>query len=472
VAKHTVPAALLFLAIGLHAPARADAPVSLGTAGAIERAGLTQDARKNPTAASFGAPVSDDRRLFKLRWRLPWLFAGGSGVVGAAPFGGGFASTGYALPGGVALMAEPMRELSALIPQLEFGERNKLVHLQVGALSFGLGNDTLVDRITNSPDGLSRTLGVMGSINLAGLAGTVAVGDVLDPTSFFAARLQGRPLMWFGAPDATFQPNELDVDPRTEVLGIWVVGATVALDHNAPLRDPLEDPGPCPGPCTGDVTAFGIDNQAALLDNQFVKGIFFLDINGLSTPTELGTGVHPGVRAMADLVWLRLELDVEGYAGTDGYVPRYFDRLYARERTATLGNGKPKAALTRPASYGWQGRAQISLLKSLTLFGEAKNQRPFVDVMGDSNMVATVGASMWLLFFGGAITATQVDMERQPLFGPGFVVTGEARVAVVLNTLHFVGRFWRAHVPAGPTSEQYVADEGFSFGAEVNFDLF
>ena len=60
------------------AGARADASVALGTQGALARAGQTQDALKNGTAASFGSPVTDDRRLFKLRWRLPWSWWAGA----------------------------------------------------------------------------------------------------------------------------------------------------------------------------------------------------------------------------------------------------------------------------------------------------------------------------------------------------------------------------------------------------------
>ena len=88
--------------------ARADAPVSLGAIGAVERAGLSQDARKSPTGASFGAPTSDDRRLFTLRWRLPWLALSGAGP---SPFSSGFVPLGVGV-GGLSLAAEPMSALS------------------------------------------------------------------------------------------------------------------------------------------------------------------------------------------------------------------------------------------------------------------------------------------------------------------------------------------------------------------------
>jgi hypothetical protein len=441
--------------------ARADAPVSLGAAGALERAGLGQDARRNPTAASFGAPVSDDRRLFKLRWRLPWVLGSGAGV---APFAGGFTSTGVGV-GGLSLAAEPSSNLSSLVPQLELGEEHKLAHAQLGALSLSLGHRTLVDRFTNSPDGLARRAGVLGEFNLAALGAMLAVGDIADPTSFLATRLHGRPLMWFLAPDASLQPNELDVDPRTEVLGIWVLGASFAADLVAPAGEGR----------TGQAIAFGIDNEAAILDNQLVKAIAFVDANGLSTShvagSTFGVGVHPGAQLMFDVAGLRVDVEAGGHAGTDGYQPRLFDRLYALERERAFGAGKPKLLLDRPASWGWDVRGQIALWRMLTTFVEVRDQAPFDPTRGASNLTATAGASAWLFFTGATVTATQIDLARNAVFGPGFVVTAEGRIALVLNTVHLVGRTWRAHVPAGPDAGGYVVDAGTTVGVELNLDL-
>lgn len=443
--------------------AHADVPVSLGLSGATERAGLTQDARKNPTGASFGAPVTDDRRLFKLRWRLPWLFSSGAGL-GSGPFSSGFVSTGLGI-GGVSLAAEPTEDLSALIPQIEIGEEKKVGHLQAGALSFGLGHHSLVDRYTNSPEGIARRVGVLAEGNLAGLGASAAVGDVMSPQSFVAGRVHGRPLIWFLAPDATFQPNELDVDPRTELLGIWVIGVTGAGDFDAPAGNGG----------TGVVGAYGIENEAALLDNQVVKVIPHLDLNALSLAhdgeTETGYGAHTGLQLMFDFGGARVDVDGEFNAGTDGYQPRVFDRLYALERVQTLGSGKPKLLLERPASWGWQARTQVSVLEMVTGFVELRDQLPFDDSLGRGNLSATAGVSLWAFMVGGALTATQTGLGENAPMGPGFVVTAEGRVALLLNVLHVVGRSWRAHVAAGDDPGEYVVDEGASLGLEVNFDL-
>jgi hypothetical protein len=446
--------------VGVSAPALADAPVSLGTSGAVQRAGLTQDAKKNPTSASFGAPVTDDRRLFTLRWRLPWVAVGGG--LGPSPFGTGFAPTGLAL-GGLSLASEPMEGLSSLIPQGQIGEEHKLGRLQFGALSFSMGHGSAVDRFTNSPDGISRRFGLLGEVNLAGLAAQAAVGDVFDPGSFVAARVAGRPLIWFFAPDATFQPNELDIDPRTEVLGIWKIAVGGATDVNAPGNDGA----------VGSATVATLENEAALLDNQLVKAIIYLDVNGLWTfdgaNTVSGTGVHPGVKLMFDAAGIRVDVDAEANAGTDGYSPRYFDRLYALERSTALGANKPKLLLERPGSYGYTLRADAGIFEALTVFGELRDQRTYAGA--GSNMTATTGLSAWFLMAGGAVTATQTGIGDNGFFGPGFVVTGEARVGLLFNTLHVVGRVWQAHIPAGDDPGEFIVDRGASAGLEVNFDM-
>src|SRR4051812_8334360 len=80
--KHTAPAVLASLLLTtvttatLAPAARADAPVSVGTDGAQERAAGSGDALRNGSAASFGSPTNDDRRMFKLRWRIPFVAVG------------------------------------------------------------------------------------------------------------------------------------------------------------------------------------------------------------------------------------------------------------------------------------------------------------------------------------------------------------------------------------------------------------
>ncbi|OGQ24595.1 MAG: hypothetical protein A2138_02655 [Deltaproteobacteria bacterium RBG_16_71_12] len=444
--------------------------MALGTQGAMARAGQTQDALKNGTAASFGSPVTDDRRLFKLRWRLPWVLVGGGGL-GTMPFASGFTATSVGTPPGLALLAEPTETggWSALIPSLAIGEADKLAQLQLGVISSSVGHATVVDRYTNSPDGTARMIGVLLEGNLAGLGGQVMVGDVLDAPSFSAARIYGRPIMWFLAPDATFQPNELDLDPRTEVTGMWVTGLTGAVDAAAP--------------CACDAGALvwmaGWDNEGAFLDNQVVKTIVYLDLNALGASAgaaqRTGLGAHPGVQLMFDAAGFRLDAAGELNAGTDGYQARYFDRLYAIERVSSLGDvAKPKVDVERPASWGYTLRLGGGFAETVTAFIEARDQFPMDVARGGNSGQLTVGASTFLFFFGGAVTASQTgitDYLQPNLLGPGFVVTGEGRVALVANVLHLVGRAWRAHLPAGDSPDDFIVNDGATLGVEVNLDF-
>ncbi len=443
--------------------ANADDSVALGTAGSLERTAQTQDALKNGTAASFGAPVTDDRRLFKLRWRLPWLIAGGAGL-GPSPFVSGFTATSFEVPGGLALAAEPMDGLSALIPSMAIGEPHKLGQVQVGALSTSLGHGTLVDRYTNSPDGAPRAPGLLLEGNLAGLGAQALTANAFHPlSSLAAARIYGRPIMWFLAPDATFQPNELDIDPRTEVLGIWVTGLSAVIDPGAPsLRGPQ------------NVWAAGWDNEAALLDNQIVKTIAYLDLNALGAGDVVGGGAHPGALFMLDAAGFRLDANAEMNFGTDGYVPRYFDRLYALERDGVIGGDKSKLDIDRPASWGWQGRLSAGYMEALTAFVETKDQLPFDGARGRHSGTVTAGVSAFVFFLGGAVTASQTgitDYANPHVGGPGFVVTAEGRIALLVNTVHLVGRWWHANVPAGDSPDDYVIDEGSTVGVEMNLDF-
>lgn len=445
----------------------ADASVALGTAGAIQRAGQTQDAVKNGTAASFGSPTGDDRRLFKLRWRLPWLLIGGGGL-GPSPFASGFVPTSFAVPNGMTLAAEPMNGLSALIPTFAIGEPHKLGQVQVGALSTTLGHGSLVDRYTNSPDGVARTPGLLLEGNLAGLGGQVLVNDMTRPQAFSATRIYGRPLMWFLAPDATLQPNELDLDPRTETTGMWVTGLSAVADTDAPTTNPEHSDG------TRNVWAVGWDNEAALLDNQVVKAIPYVDVNALGVGTTMGFGVHPGAAFMLDAAGFRLDASGELNFGGEGYVPRYFDRLYMIERGAAFGSSKPKLDIERPASWGYQARTSVGYMEAITAFVEVRDQMPMADARGSSSGQITAGASGFVFFFGGAVTASQTGITNyaQPSFGgPGFVVTAEGRVALAANIVHLVGRWWRAHEPAGNSPDDFVINEGTALGLEVNLDF-
>ncbi len=464
------PLAVLLLAA---TAARADAPVSLATRGFMERAAQGADALRNNSAASFGSPNYEDNRLFKLRWRLPFLVVGGDGlgpaptIAGFAPVGGGIAS---ALPAGLALAAEPTQGLAQLIPQVAIGHTKKLGQLQLGVLSTSLGHGTLVDKFTNGPDGAVRKAGVAGEVNLAGVGAQVIVGDFLRPHELFAARVHGRPIMWFTAPDATFQPNELDLDPRTETTGVWVTGVSFVIDADAPV---IEEIG-------FDSAVWGAswDNEAALLDNQLVKAIGHIDLNVLGTGVfRAGVAAHPGLTLMTDVLGTHLEATAAAHVASDNYVPSYFDRLYAVERTKAYGSSRAKAGLDMPASVGYALHAQAGLMQAVTVFADLKDATAFDLSRGGNDATVTAGVSAWLLFVGGNLTLSQTgihDYLQPNIMGRGFVAMAEGRVGLLFNTVHVVGRLWRMHAPvdaASTTSQEFVPEQGAALGGEMNLDV-
>lgn len=455
-----IAAVVFFLA----APALADASVALGAAGAVERAAQTQEALRNGSAASFGSNVSDDRRLFKLRWRLPWVLSLGNGLA-PMPFAPGFTAAGLDLPGGVSLAAEPTSGMSAMVPTIGVGEAHKLGQVQLGVLSVTLGHGTIMDRYTNSPDGTSRSPGLLLEGNLAGLGAQTLLSNLAQLNSVAAARIYGRPVMWFLAPDATFQPNELDVDPRTELTGVWVAGLSAVIDPSPPTVSR-----------GARLWAVSVDNEAALLDNQLVKTIAYVDVNALGVDDTVGSGVHPGALLMVDAAGFRLDASGELFYGSDGYVPRYFDRLYAIERVRAFGADKPKLDVGRPASWGYQLRVSAGVFETVTAFVEARDQFPLDPSRGASSGQLTVGASAFFVVAGGSVTASQTgisDVNEAALFGPGFIVTGEGRVALApINLVSLVVRAWRAHVPAGDSPDDFLVVNGASAGIELNFDAF
>lgn len=449
--------------------ALADAPASVGVSGAASRAATLQDTTRNSTAASFGSPTTDDRRLFSLRWRLPFLVVSNTELSGGSAFLRNFSSSATPLPG-VGFAVEPMEDFSPLIPQLRLFEPRKPFHMQAGVLSADIGHGSIVSGFTNAPEGAIRRAGLLLEGNLSGLGGQAMVGDLFEPQSFLAGRVYGRPIMWFTAPDATFQPNELDLDPRTEVTGIWVTGLSFAVDAAAPLHpDSFE---------TTPIFAGGWDNEAALLDNQLIKLIGYLDLNvlaGQRTGHGVGVGAHPGLITMFDVLGVRFDVSAEYGIGTDSYVPRYFDRTYYLERSRLFGTEYTKVAADAPASHGYNLRVKAGLLEALTLFAEAQDQLPFDTTRGTNSARVTVGASGFFLFLGGHVAVTQAGIREYlnpGFFDTGFMATAEGRVALVANIFHLVARAWRVHDelprPNGPL--KYV-DQGAMVGLEVNLDM-
>ncbi len=468
-------------------PALADAPVSVGTRGAIQRAALTQTQSRKGSAASFGTPAFDESRGFGFKLRIPLFLSGDEETASVVPYA---VKPATVVPGvktnflGATgtLATEDFRKIQSYIPAIEIGEERKAFHLQLGALSQRQGHGSIVHWFTNSPEGADRRMGILVEANSASLGGQLMIGDIFSPGSFASARLYGRPILWFLAPDSLIHPNDLDLDPRSELAGIWLSGLQVAVDGYAPMTAGVDDDD------FGMVYAAGWDNEIALLDNKLVKAMGYVDLNLLGGPRDgfdtpimalpFGVGAHPGIRADFEFpVAVDLNIELEGNVGSRGYIPRYFDRLYFIERSQTFGTASTKAALAAPASYGFNLKASANIAKTLSLFVEARDQFPFNTNEGTNAGALTAGASLFFLFFGGSVTMSQAGIRDYlnfgGLMGPGWVFTAEGRVALLANIIHIVGRYYRVHDPIyiNLIDRNYDVIEGTMVGLEINFDL-
>ena len=461
--------------------ARADVPVSVGTNGAHDRAALTIDEAQGGTAASFGTPRFDESNGFSLRWRLP-IYVMGAESDDSALFSAVQPATELPVPSQfagtqLAFGAEDLSSLTSYIPAFKIGGERSPYHFQVGALSSNIGHGTQVNNFTNSPLGAESKLGLLAELNSASLGGQIAVANISSVTQFISGRIYGRPILWYVAPDNILQPNQLDADPRAELAGIWVTGLSAAVDAVAPTGTENQ---------TQTVYTAGWDNELAILDRERFKAIGYLDLNMLggtmregAFDTPVGFGAHPGIRLAAHIPVLgSIKFDGEYNAGTNGYVPRYFDRLYFLERETMLGTEMAKSVAASPSSHGYALRLSGNLLDIFSFFLEAKDQFAFDPTLGSNSGELSMGASFFYLFFGGGIVASQAGIQEYgapDFFDAGFVVAADGRVALVGNIFHLVGRYYRVHEPGdlglAGTNSGYDVLEGAMVGLELNLDF-
>ena len=474
-------ASVLALMTIFSAQTRADVPVSVGTNGAHDRAALTIDEAQGGTAASFGTPRFDESNGFSLRWRLP-IYVMGAENDESALFSALQPSTNIPLPnqfGGsqLAFGAEDLSAMASYVPAFKVGNERSPFHFQLGALSSNIGHGTQVNNFTNSPLGAESKLGFLGELNSASLGAQFAIANISSVTQFISGRVYGRPLLWYTAPDSLLQPNQLDADPRAELAGIWVTGLSAAVDAVAPTGTENQ---------TQTVFTAGWDNELAILDRERFKAIGYLDLNVLggtmregAFDSPIGGGVHPGLRLSANIPVLgSIKFDGEYNAGTTGYVPRYFDRLYFLERETIFGTDTAKSVAAAPASHGYALRLSGNIFDVVSFFVEAKDQFAFDSTLGSNSGELSMGASFFYLFFGGGIVASQAGIQEYSapdFFDAGFVVAADGRVALVGNIFHLVGRYYRVHQPGElgltGTNASYEVLEGAMVGLELNLDF-
>ena len=430
----------LLLACALTAPsALADAPPSARKANLAREPGLLdQD----------WVPDRLNNHKFWFKWRSPVTFGLGldqrNGFAQArTPFAGGSAG----------LAAEPQGlQLNGLIPTVGLFRPWDPVRAQIGAVDASIGHGTIVNSFTTAPLGGARSPGLYVSGALAGLGGELLLANALSPTTMIAGRVHARPLMLAFAPSsALLRLDDTGFEPGAELLGALVVGAQFATDMQR------------------GASAFGVDGELALVDTEALNLGLYVDLNTLATPGSVGSGAHVGSKIgvrLNDLVSLDTELEL--YAGSDGYLARYFDRLYMVERDQVLGHTFAKAEAPLAGAAGFRGRASARFDGLTTLHLEVNDR--LSGVRRDGRMSAGVHTMIpfAVTSLGLGLTLSQTDVEamtRGAVFAPGFVALGEARMAALLDVAHVVVQTWTVHREVTP------AVSAWEVGAQVGLEL-
>jgi len=356
------------------------------------------------------------------------------------------------------------------------GKDGDALHLELGLLNTTLGHGSSVRLYQNSPQGAPLAIGLAGEGQLNGGGAVLLLGDLFHPQRFLAGRLRIKPLNILLSPDSALQPDGLDVDPRGEVLGVFIVGATVATDLEAPVTMAALDADGNQVARGGarPVSAFSVDVEVPPVDlwilhiNPYVDGVMLM-----GRGDGPGFGVHPGIAVGTDAIGLFWQLSFQYYFGSQGYKPWYFDTRYPFERTRTVAGDAPKASLLSPAfaSHGFTGSLSAQLAETFTAWVETGDQIPFnLDDFHNYprfRLGATLGPSM-------ANVTASLAREGWRDYGRVFtddgltalVVQGKLSVAVVA----LVARYTYSVERNIDTGEHFV-DQGFDIGTEFGFSF-
>ncbi|MBN2361204.1 MAG: hypothetical protein JXR83_17245 [Deltaproteobacteria bacterium] len=356
------------------------------------------------------------------------------------------------------------------------GKDGDALHLELGLLSTTLGHGSSVRLYQNTPQGAPLAIGLAAEGQLNGGGAVLLLGDVFRPQRFVAGRLRVKPLNVLLSPDSALQPEGLDIDPRGELLGLLIIGASAAVDFEAPVTDAAldADGNQVPGRAARPVGAFGVDVEMPPIDlwllhvNPYLDGVMLM-----GRGDGPGFGVHPGIALGTDAIGLFWQLGFQYFFGTTGYKPWYFDTRYAFERTRTVADGAPKASQLSPAvaSHGYTGSLSAQLAETITAWVETGDQIPF-DLSSHPNygrfrLGATAGPSMANVTVSFAREGWR-DYGR--LFSEdglsALVVQGKLSLAVVA----LVARYSYSVERNIDTGERF-RDQGFDVGTELGFSF-
>ena len=283
------------------------------------------------------------------------------------------------------------------------GKDGDSVHMELGLLQTTLGHGSIVNMYQNTPQGSPLAFGAIfeGQLNGGGLV--LELGDFMHPGRFLSGRLRIKPFNIILSPDSALEPDSINMDPRGELLGMFIVGVTAATDLEAPISTSAIDASgqQIDGVGARPMSAFGVDIEVPPIDmgifhlNPYVDGVMLM-----GRGDGPGYGIHPGLSLGTDFFGIYWEVVAQYYAGTKGYKPWYFDSRYVFERLRQVGSLAPKASVEAgaPATQGYIGSASFQLVDTITGWVEIGDRIPFNPEDGHSNgrlrLGATAGPSM------------------------------------------------------------------------------
>lgn len=242
---------------------------------------------------------------------------------------------------------------------VEYGRRHQPLFVRFGELGgVVLGHGSVVNGYMNTVTAGDFNPGIELAANTAYGGINLMLNDVSRP-EIFGGRAFVRP---WGFGDQTRWWHRFAVG----LTAVSDVTAPVELDRCEPgeLCDPLGYFGAEPDvSATEPVTVVGIDAEVAVVDNDHVEFLPYLDLNA-----SLGFGAHLGaaLRVAIGDHWAT-SLRLEGRALGPNYMPGYFGPLYQLNRFRTGGWGTqvaaPKARIAASqddAAFGAFGQLGLS----------------------------------------------------------------------------------------------------------------
>lgn len=356
------------------------------------------------------------------------------------------------------------------------GKDGDSVHAELGLLQTTLGHGSAVNMYQNAPEGspLAFGLALEGQLNGGGLV--LVLGDFVHPGRFLAGRLRLKPFNIFLSPDSALEPDGLNMDPRGEVLGMFIIGFTAATDLEAPISaDAIGDDGlQVDGVGARPMSAFGVDIEVPPIDmgifhlNPYVDGVMLM-----GRGDGPGYGVHPGLGLGTDFWGIFWELAFQYYLGTKGYKPWYFDSRYVFERLRQVGSLSPKAAMAAaaPATHGYIGSASFQLVDTVTGWVELGDRIPFDSADGFNSGRLRVGATA-----GPSMANVTLSFVREGWRDYGRIGSDDGMTALIVQgkvsllVLSLIARYTYS-VEHDLDSDARFSQDDFAVGVEYGFSL-